>query len=326
MRAVDGDDRLGHRVVIACGGRELAVSRRGRQRPQRGRHQLRTAEDHRGHQARRLVELVVTAGGAGHHGDSGRHRQLRRHQIRRGQRALVGEMQRGAVGVADVAVGCGRVADVTAAGSVAGRVGAASQGRSASVRRNNSTALEASGSTARRCISSVKCCASGVSADGLPSTEPKRRVWALPGHPRIENQQRRAVVVIAPARRCPRRVDDVRRRRHQHVHEFHEAMAVVAGHREQAPRHPGQPGAGRDEQRGARRCDTVGQQLPRRGHQQLRPQGRGRFPVRWRALRTGPWRWHARRHHDVSRTHVGLAVLSTVGQAPQQDPVRPRPR
>ncbi len=98
----------------------------------------------------------------------------------------------------------------------------------------------------------------------------QRGVRALPRHPRVENQQRRAVAPILPSRRAARRVDDVRRRRHQHIDELHETKAVVAGHRKQTPRHPGQTCARRYEQRGARRRHAFDEQLPGLRSQKLR--------------------------------------------------------
>ena len=191
----------------------------------------------------------------------------------------------------------------TAAGSVDGRAGAPATGGRRRCAGTTRPALEASGRTARRLHQlAVKCCASGVSAEGLPSTEPSAESGRWPG------TRGSRISSGGPSRRSSQ-PPDVRaawtmfgRRRHQHVDEFHQAIAVVVGHREHAPRHPGQPGTGRDEQRGARRCDTLGQQLPRRGRQQLRPQRAGDAPVRWRATRTGPWRWPARRRHAVSRS------------------------
>ena len=60
--------------------------------------------------------------------------------------------------------------------------------------------LETSGSTARRRISSPKCCASAVSARWSAEHRAKGRVGPLPGHPRIENQQRRTVAALVPIR------------------------------------------------------------------------------------------------------------------------------
>ena len=177
--------------MIARGRRELPVSRGGRQRPQRRGHQLRAAEDHRGHQTGGLVEPVVATGCAGQQRDSGRHRQFRRHQIRSGQRAVVGEVQRGPVGVADVAVGGGRVPDEQQPARLPGElVAPARRGR----RRCGGTArpsVTTSGSTARRAISAAKCRASGVSGDGLPEHRAQRRVRPLARHARVEDQQRR---------------------------------------------------------------------------------------------------------------------------------------
>src|SRR5215469_16277447 len=56
--AIDGDDHVGHWIgQITAGRRELPIGRRGGQRPQGRSHQLCAAQDHRRHQAGRLVEL-----------------------------------------------------------------------------------------------------------------------------------------------------------------------------------------------------------------------------------------------------------------------------
>ena len=94
----------------------------------------------------------------------------------------------------------------------------------------------------------------------------------MAGHPGVEDQQRRPIPPTAPPCGGARRVDDVRRSRHQHVHQFHQPVAVVAGHRDEAPRDLGQPGAGRNEQRRARRGSGVDKQLPGVGRDQMGPQ------------------------------------------------------
>ena len=106
----------------------------------------------------------------------------------------------------------------------------------------------------------------------------QRRVGPLSRHARIEHEQRRTVLPGVPFDGRSRSVDDVRRRSHQHVDEFHEPEAVVAGHRHGAPRHPGQPRAGRDEQRGARRRGAFRQQLPGGFGDELRTQTAGDLP------------------------------------------------
>ncbi len=89
-----------------------------------------------------------------------------------------------------------------------------------------------------------------------------------------------------------------------------------------SPTAPGQPGTGRDEQaqRAAMRHSRSAAATPR-ATSSCAPRVAGDRPVRCRAPRTGPWRWRARRHHDASRTRAGPAAPSTVGQAPQQDPI-----
>ncbi|CAG7460093.1 hypothetical protein PICSAR35_03844 [Mycobacterium avium subsp. paratuberculosis] len=147
---------------------------------------------------------------------------------------------------------------------------------------------------------------------------PERGVRPLPGHPRVEHQQRRPVAPGVPFGGRPRRVHNVGGYRHQHLDQFHQPMPigqrrqiaqtprdlgrgapgggdrVLAGahqlllagprfrDRQQPPGHPGQPRAGRDEQHRSRRRHTFGQQLPARAADQQHAQdvGEREFGVR----------------------------------------------
>ena len=82
--------------------------------------------------------------------------------------------------MADVTVGGSRVTHKSnLLGACASRP--ASHARPASVRRNNSTEVATSGSTALRSINSPKWRASTVSGDGLPRTEPSGESGRWPG-------------------------------------------------------------------------------------------------------------------------------------------------
>ena len=116
------------------------------------------------------------------------------------------------------------------------------------------------------------------------STEDRaeRRVRPLPGHPRIEHQQRRPVLPAVPVDGRARCVDDVRRRRHQHVDELDQPKSIVTWHRQGGPGNPGEPCAWRDEQCRARRRDAVRQQLPCGCGEQFGAQAAGDLQLRGR--------------------------------------------
>ena len=93
------------------------------------------------------------------------------HEIRRGERAIVSQVKRGPVRVADIAVRCGRVADVEQpTGALCQQVlqpGPVGVGAPKQIDGRRDVGKHVPGR-----ISSPKCLANGVSDDGRPSTDP----------------------------------------------------------------------------------------------------------------------------------------------------------
>ncbi len=243
--------------------RELPIPGRGRQRPQRRGHQFGAAQDHRRHQTGRLVELVVATRRAGQQRDPRRHRQSRRHHVRR----------------ADTGRSSARC-------SARGRRGRRRRRRPWRGRRTAGGWGAASSSPASHA-------AVGVGRAGRVRRRPPRRAAPLAapsirrsGAPtpsrstvgRARNPARNRAAARARAGRAPavagRRAGRPSRSGVRGELTMFGGAAIStstssisrwpssARHREQSPRHPREAGAGRDEQHRARRGDALGQQLP----------------------------------------------------------------
>ena len=192
-------------IASAIGSRspavtELAVSGRGRRRPQRGRTSCAPPRIIAATKPGRLVELVVAAGCAGHQRDAGRHRQLptsdpprsaagrrpdapppgRRGRRRRPRRSRGRRQQPARL----------RVQLVGQPGTVG--IGASKQ----------LTDTTTSNSTSLRVSQFREMPGQGVSADGLPSPNPAANP-VLARHSWVEDQQRRPVAPIPPSYRAP---------------------------------------------------------------------------------------------------------------------------
>ena len=159
----------------------------------------------------------------------------------------------------------------TAAGSGVGRAGRASHARSASVRRNSSTALSTVGQDVPafhqlpRSAAPAGCPRPACRA---PSRAPSRAAGRAPAdresaaaHRRADGPMggRRGEWTMLGGTAISTSASSISR------------GAVVAGHRQHRPRHPGQPRGRRDEQRGARRRRALGEQLPPAGGDQVSP-------------------------------------------------------